>query len=80
MPNTNCLVGLKCPMCGSEGPYQIVSTCLATVYDDGVEASEDHEWNGNSFCRCMSCHFNGGIKAFEPKLRRSGNKNGNPKK
>ena len=76
MANTNVLTGLKCPKCGSLEPFSIATTCWARVYDDGIDQTEDHEWDGNSACVCLNpgCRFSGRIKDFEPKRKTSGNR------
>lgn len=53
--NKNCLEGLKCPRCGSFGPYKIDATVLAIVSDEGVEHVEDPDWNDQSSCTCCDC-------------------------
>lgn len=54
--NTNCLEGLKCPGCGSLGPFDIVlGSARAIVHDDGIEETAEHDWNSNSPIRCRRC-------------------------
>lgn len=53
--NTNCLEGLRCPDCGALEPFQISVRTIATVYDDGVHETADHEWDSNAPIRCVSC-------------------------
>ena len=53
--NTNCLVGMRCPKCGSLGPFTIRVACTATVYDDGVEDTCDFNWKAGSYCVCVEC-------------------------
>jgi hypothetical protein len=65
MANTNCLAGIKCPKCGNEDLFLISATCWATVTDDGVESTEDLEWDGESQCLCKQCRFTDGMHAFE---------------
>jgi len=55
--NENCLAGMACPSCGSEGPFSIVSTCIAEWTDDGTEEASDLEFDDDSHCRCMACDF-----------------------
>lgn len=53
--NTNCLAGMKCPECGSLGPFRFPASCWAIVNDDGVEESTDFDWDENAIGRCVSC-------------------------
>ena len=62
--NTNCLDGMRCPSCGSEGPFQITVYALATVSDDGVDGVDDVEWDSASFCYCTSCDQDGRVSDF----------------
>ncbi len=62
--NVNCLAGMKCPKCGSLGPFRIITTCLATVSDDGIEETEEHEWDANAWCECKHCHECGTVGSF----------------
>lgn len=55
MPNTNCLAGMDCPKCGSEGPFNIVVTTIMEVSDDGTNTHEDTEWDYKSYCKCTEC-------------------------
>jgi hypothetical protein len=53
--NNNCLDGIKCPDCSSEGPFDIAALCVARVNDDGVEDTRDFEWDNSSVCVCVIC-------------------------
>lgn len=53
--NTNCLEGMKCPECGSLGPFAIAANVLAEVTDSGVEEYYDVEWDDDCFCHCQLC-------------------------
>lgn len=53
--NTNCLEGMRCPKCGSEGPFAIEAKAVFEVHDDGTECYRDVEWEDDSFCECMDC-------------------------
>lgn len=64
MSNNNCLSGLRCPNCGSYGPYRIAITTLATVTDDGTDEYEGAEWEDDSYCGCISCLHDAKIKDF----------------
>ena len=63
-PNENCLKGMACSKCKSRGPFMIVTTCRAQVYDDGVEDTSDHEWDEDSACSCMTCGYIGKVGDF----------------
>jgi hypothetical protein len=62
--NTNCLDGLKCPKCGSLGPYGISVRAFATVSDDGTDEFDGVEWEDDSYCGCMECNFKGEVRNF----------------
>lgn len=62
--NENCLEGMQCPSCGSEGPFKIVAETCATVFDDGVDSSEDFEWDDASPCTCKACDHEGTVESF----------------
>jgi hypothetical protein len=47
---------MKCPDCGSEGPFLIAATCWAVVGDDGVEQAEDYDWEASASIICKQCH------------------------
>jgi hypothetical protein len=53
-PNGNCLEGMRCPACGSYGPFHIEAECCVTVWDSGTEDYGGCEWGNGSACRC-SC-------------------------
>ena len=65
MANTNVLEGMACPKCGSEGPFNILITALATVYDDGTDEQFDTEWDEDSRCDCIACGYSGKVWNFE---------------
>jgi hypothetical protein len=65
MTNTNCLKAMKCPKCGSEGPFRIECTSMFTMYDDGTEDFEDVLYNGESYCMCPQCDHDGKIHDFK---------------
>ena len=60
--NDNCLAGLRCPECSSEGPFHISVTCLATVHDSGTEDFSCVEWDDSSVCICPSCEWRGVVR------------------
>lgn len=63
--NTNCLEGIRCPNCGSLGPFLVISECLAIVADDGVEQTSDHDWSYSKVCACQDCWFEDAYSAFK---------------
>lgn len=62
--NSNVLDGLKCPECGSLGPYSILASCFATVTDDGIEETKEFSWQESAYCRCHSCDYQGTVDDF----------------
>jgi len=66
MSNENCLEGMVCPSCGSEGPFAIYAESWFLVYDDGIEEYEDIEWGPSSPCICQECGYDGVVRQFDP--------------
>ena len=68
MPNTNCLKGMACPKCNSEGPFGIEITLVVEFSDDGSDPfpEGDSEWDDESYCECRSCSFSGTVGDFTP--------------
>jgi hypothetical protein len=63
--NTNCLEGVKCPNCLSDGPFRIAARIMVTVYDNGTEdEGGDYEWDGDTFCECCECRHAAKVKDF----------------
>jgi hypothetical protein len=62
--NENCLEGMACPHCGSEGPFEIAGKSWFKVYDDGTDEFSDVEWDEDSACVCCSCNQQGLVKDF----------------
>jgi DNA-directed RNA polymerase subunit RPC12/RpoP len=62
--NTNCLQGFKCPQCGNTDSFKIEATCMATVFDDGVDTTTEFEWNNDSYCECPQCSRTGIVQDF----------------
>ena len=66
MANTNCLEGMACPKCQSEGPFKIEITTWMMVYDDGTDyQGGDTEWESESACGCAVCGYVATVKEFE---------------
>ena len=65
-PNTNCLLGMRCPKCGSYGPLYIESRVLVKVFDDGTDGTDySPEWDDDSYCECSACHYSGKVCNFD---------------
>jgi len=62
--NDNCLEGMKCPNCGSEGPFRINGTACFIVHDDGTDEYNEVEWQDNDFCGCVNCNYDGKVIDF----------------
>ncbi len=63
--NTNCLEGIKCPKCGSEGPFVVEVTTQVMLHDEGSEDyNSDVRWDGDSYIRCVECDHDGQAKEF----------------
>lgn len=66
--NTNCLDGMACPKCKSEGPFKIWITRCVQIYvsDEGVydESGGDSEWEEGDTTECLECHHVGTVETF----------------
>jgi len=69
MANSNCLVGMKCPVCFSEGPFRIVMSSWFDLYDDGTDGHGDTDWDDDSNCQCKNCTHTGRVSIFRPNIR-----------
>ena len=65
MANTGCLEGMNCPKCGSEGPFAIEMSCFGVVYDNGIEDTQDFEWDDTNYCHCKDCGYDGTVRDFK---------------
>ena len=74
--NKNCLEGMQCPECGSEGPFRIRVNVEILMYDDGSTDSPngDQEWDDGSWCSCDECEHTGKVKAFRIINQKKGKK------
>lgn len=63
--NDNCLKGLRCPKCGSLGPFSIGTYSSAIVHDDGIAETSDHDWDKDSPCTCQACDKDGKVADFD---------------
>ena len=57
--NDNCLAGIRCPSCGSEGSFWVDTECLAEWTDDGVGEIEYAEFKSDGYARCVECDWQG---------------------
>lgn len=68
MTNDNCLAGMRCPACGSEGPFYIECIAVFLVFDSGTD---DHysgvDWSNDSHCDCDECSHHGTVEDFRAK-------------
>jgi len=64
--NTNVLEGMRCPECGSLGPFCIEATTTVKVYDEGSDEIADLLWDDDSSCACADndCLFEGTVADF----------------
>lgn len=67
MKNKNCLAGMACPHCKSQGPFSIQVHCIAQVRDDGIEITSEHTWDDSSFVSCDNCYGCGDVHDFTVK-------------
>ena len=66
--NTNCLTGIKCPQCSSEGPFIIEVTQQVLMHDEGAEDVQGViHWDGDSYMRCDSCGYDNPAASFTEK-------------
>ena len=63
--NTNCLEGMECPGCKSDGPFKIAATVLCTIHDEGAEDFGEPEYDDGSYCACPQCDFDGIVWDFK---------------
>jgi len=65
MPNENCLKGISCPKCESEGPFNIRVSTMICVHDDGTDNEYgDLDWGDDSEIICNDCGHRGIVKEF----------------
>ena len=67
MPNINMLEGMRCPKCGSEGPFVIHVDLYVLVHDDGWSDEDIVEDPGldSGYCCCNACDYSGYVHDFE---------------
>lgn len=61
LTNDNCLAGMACPQCGSEGPFRIEVQVLVTVFDSGTDFDRvgDIDWSDDAYATCAQCDWDG---------------------
>lgn len=66
--NTNCLLGIQCPHCKSEGPFWISVETNVLMNDDGwtETCGDSDDWGSWSYIRCDSCDEAGTVREFSP--------------
>lgn len=64
MANKNCLANMACPECGSLGPYKIEAKCDADVDDNGIDTTENFQWEADSPCTCKACSHDALVRDF----------------
>jgi hypothetical protein len=69
MANENCLNGIQCPSCKSDGPFTIETSCIGVWVDDGIggEDCSGFEYDGGSNITCMECDATGIVDQFRRK-------------
>jgi hypothetical protein len=64
--NTNCLSGIACPKCKSEGPFCIACDVVMLITDDGcAEQVGDNCWDDESYIECRECLHHGKVSDFQ---------------
>lgn len=66
-PNENCLEGMRCPECGSFGPFKILASKsgMVEVSDDGTDDIQGNtEWDDDSTCECCECDHLSTVRKF----------------
>lgn len=64
MANKGLLIGMMCPKCKSEGPFDITCTTTAHVYDHTVDDHNGMEWGDDAEIRCSECGHDGRVRDF----------------
>jgi hypothetical protein len=66
-PNVNCLSGMRCPQCGSYGPFEVVVLMRVLLADGGTGEAEDGtiEYDDDSPAMCHACRYSGKIGDFD---------------
>ena len=66
MVNDNCLNGIQCPRCKSNGPFFIDTSCTGLWRDDGIGGDDCTAffYNEDSNISCVSCSKRGIVSKF----------------
>ncbi len=64
-PNTNNLVGIRCPKCGSYEPFTITFGVAYTVYDNMRPTQDGHLWPLDADIKCAPCGHTGIVGEFQ---------------
>jgi hypothetical protein len=65
MTNSNCLEGMQCPNCDSEGPFWMTAKARFFVSDNGTEEFNGIAWSGTDICECVACRYDGTVRDFQ---------------
>lgn len=63
--NANCLAGMKCPKCGSLGPFGIHVRAWCVMEDDGADKYTEPDWEDGDHCHCVSCDYRDTVSCFK---------------
>lgn len=55
---------MKCPRCGSDGPFRIEVKTFCLIYDDGSDEHGSIDWDDDSACVCPACDRSGIVQEF----------------
>jgi len=66
-PNSNCLDGKRCPMCGSYGPFEVVVSTRVLLYDTGTDDAENGsiEYDDDALAVCYACRYGAKFGNFD---------------
>jgi hypothetical protein len=65
MPNTNFLIGIRCPKCGHEDSFKVEATVLVLVKNQGVtDDLSESQFDADHYCECNNCYDSGTIRDF----------------
>ena len=67
-PNTDNLVGIRCPKCGSYEPFVITFEATHTVHDEGILYCDENGWKLDSDIVCATCQHKGIVGEFQKNL------------
>ena len=65
-PNVDFLAGMRCPECGSYGPFELLVSMRIRLYDNGTDNAEDGstEYDDDSLATCCACQHEGRFGSF----------------